>query len=272
MLEQPFIYAYDADGLTNGQDYQRNAIQLQSDSAFMSRKLSGRNLVCESLRVYDKNSNFMHSAAIVAPQDYPIIPEEQYPPNGQIQFDLFGVSKASRAYAAPGSVDNFYSQIAFQGAKIYNDRNPPAPTPYQWRPRFYQYTQTVTISQTGRLAPDYTALNTFNRFSLEMNNYDFELCNISFLVKLSGASDAIISDSYFKFMFKDQFSNYLMNVPILDSFLNNISAENVSVFPTPTLLYPVGSFIVMDVYSLLIESQVPADLTITYTGYWRVPC
>lgn len=272
MLEQPFIYVYDADRLTDGSSYSRTMVNLNSDAPFHLRRVSGRNFVSANLRLYDANSNFVQSAAIVAPRDYPLIPEMVYPKGSQIQFDLGTVARSSRAYAAGGSVPNYYSQLSFQGAKVFSDRNPPTQTPYKWKPRFYQYTQDMTIDYTGRVAPAYTDLANFKRFSLEMRDFDFEMCAIDLLITLNGQTVPAISDTYVKIKLYDQFQDCLMSAPVLDSFLNFNSATNNSIFPTPTVLFPVGSFIVLDIYSLLVESQVPATLNVTYTGYWRVPC
>jgi hypothetical protein len=105
-----------------------------------------------------------------------------------------------------------------------------------------------------------------------MRDYDFELCNISLYITLNGETVPAISDTYVKVKIYDPYQDCLMSAPVLDSFLNFNSAVNNSIFPTPTAFFPVGSFIILDVYSLLVESQVPATLNVTYTGYWRIPC
>lgn len=279
MLDRPFIYVFDADTsgpsggtLTNGATYKNLTIPINRDAPFLARRMSGRSLIGNQIQLYDRTGNYVSSDPFATPPDYPLIPEMLYDPASQIRFDLIGAdaATASRAYGVGGSVNNYWTQLIFQGVKRFRDLNPYL-TPYRYFDKVYSYTLDCAIPYTGRLASAFTAPSTPTRFSLEVRDFDFELYSISLQVDLN---NAVVqqSDTFFKLMLYDQYQNQLFSAPVLDSFLNYTGAVNNSVFPSPPLVYPVGSQIVVDVYSLLIAAQVPATLTLTFTGVQRISC
>jgi hypothetical protein len=58
---------------------------------------------------------------------------------------------------------------------------------------------------------------------------------------------------------------------VVDELLNDISVNYNSVYPAPPVLYPVGSQIKFDIWSLLIDTEIPATLEINFHGKWRLP-
>jgi hypothetical protein len=279
VLDRPFIYVFDADTagasggtLTNGADYKNLTIPVNRDAPFLARRLAGRPLIGNQLQLYDRTSNYVSTDPFAVPPDYPLIPEMLFDPASQIRFDLIGVdaATASRAYGVPGSVNNYWTQLIFQGVKRFRDLQP-YQTPYRYFDKVYSYPLDCSITYTGRLAPAYTAPSTPTRFSIEVRDFDFELYTISLQADLANAAIQQ-SDTFFKLMLFDQYANQLFSAPVLDSFLNYTGAVNNAVFPCPPLVYPVGSHIVFDVYSLLIAAQVTATLTVTFTGVQRIAC
>lgn len=279
MLDRPFIYVFDADTagasggtLTNAADYKNVTIPVNRDAPFLARRMSGRSLIGNQIQLYDRTGNYVSSDPFATPADYPLIPEMLYDPASQIRFDLIGAdaATASRAYGVANSINNYWTQLIFQGVKRFRDLNAYL-TPYRYFDKVYQYALDCSIPYTGRLAAAYTAPSTPTRFSIEVRDFDFELYSISLQADLANAAIQQ-SDTFFKLMLFDQYANQLFSAPVLDSFLNSTGAVNNSVFPSPPLVYPVGSQIVVDVYSLLIAAQVTATLTITFTGVQRIAC
>lgn len=285
MVDRPFFYVFDADTagpsggtLTNAATYDNLSVPIGQDAPFILRRVAGRNLVASTIQLYDRTGNYVSAARFAMPTDYCIVPEMLYDAAGQIRFNLgtIDAATASRAYGVGGSVNNYWTQLVFQGIKRFPYLKP-YETPYRYFEKFHQWTfsPALTVSYTGRLAPAYQAPNPPQRFSLEILNFDFELSEIGIQILTADAvrdSTAVVSDTYLKIMLFDQYLNQLMSAPVLDSFLNCCSATNQSIFPIPPIVYPVGSQITLDIYSLLIASQVPATVYITFTGMQRLPC
>lgn len=283
MIQQPFIYVFDADTaglngapLTDGQDYKAVAVNLNSDAPFILRRISGLPGLSHDtdakFRLFNQQGAYMQSGPFYALRkwDYPIIPELVYNPGAQIRFDIDDIGLGVNEYAAPGSTPNYYSQLGFQGVKVLQGAG--YQTPYRYHERYYTYTQTLTIDYTGRLAPTYTNLANLRNYSVEMNDYDFELLYINMQVKLNGTTESAPSHRMFKLMLLDQYQSQLMSAPVLDAMLNWGAIVNNSVFPCPGVVYPVGSFIRYSLASLLVEADVPATLYISFVGKWRVNC
>lgn len=285
MIQQPFIYTFDADTagnanapLTNGVDYKNLVVNLNSDAPFLLRRVAGLPNVGVGQdtrwRMFNQQGAYIQAKPFLTDNvdDYPIIPEMLFNPGAQIRFDLDDIGLGANAFAAGGSTPVYYSQVAFQGVKVLQGSG--YVTPYRYYERFYSYTQALTIDYAGRVAPTYTALERPRNYSLELNDYDFELLYINLQIKLANAaaSASVPSDRKVKLMILDQYQNQLMSAPVLDSTLNWGSGLNNSVFPCPGVVYPVGSFLRYSVVSLLVENEVPATLYVTFTGKWRKSC
>jgi len=274
MYEQPYFAVFDADiaaagqtPLTDGLSYQNLQVNLNSDADFLLRRIAGVNNCATSFRLFNQTGAYLQSKSIIAPVDYLCVPQQKYNLGSQIRFDLYNVNLQSRSYGVGGSINNYWSQIAFQGVKVFPNLSP-YETPYKYYLRPFAYTQSVTVSNTGRIASAYQGLQGSQQITVEMHDYDFELQYIELLITLSGGSQ-IVSDTYVKIMLYDQYQSQFFSRPVLDSYINYTSANNSSVWPCPTIVYPVGSFIRFDVWSLLTQTQVPATLQVTFGGMWR---
>lgn len=282
MIQHPYIYVFNADTagpsqgvLTNGATYQNLIFNLDSDAPFLARRLAGLPNVSNAdtkWRLYDKNNNFVQSIPLhsLNTPDVLMIPEKMYPMGAQIRFDLFAPVLGNNPFAAGGSIPNYYSQLAFQGVKIFGALQPYI-TPYRYEERLYFYTQRWTIDWAGRVAPAYTIPQIPRNYSQVIDDGDFELLYINLQIQLAGETDFIPSDRKMKMGILDMNQNQLMSAPVLDSYLNWGSGLNNSVFPCPGVVYQVGSAIRYNLVSLLVEDEVPATLDVTFTGKWRRP-
>jgi hypothetical protein len=284
MIQQPFIYTFDADTaglggipLVDGQSYRALALNLNSDAPFILRRIAGLPNIgvgqpLARWRLYNQQGAYMQSGpSLVANQpDYPIIPEMAYDPGAQIRMDLDNIGLGAIPFAAGGSTPNYYSQVAFQGVKIFQGTG--YQTPYRYYERYYTYTQELTIDYAGRLPSTYTSLTSPGQYSVEMNDYDFELLYVNLGMKVDGATTITPTENKAKMMILDQYQNQLMSAPVLAEYLDWGSGVNNSVFPCPGVVYPVGSFIRYSIQSLLIESQVPATMYVSFVGKWRRSC
>jgi hypothetical protein len=272
--DQPFVYVFDGDNLTDGLDYANLAQPLTSQSDFILRRIAGRpNVAAGGIRFRDRNAYNRQSAPYGIPHDYAVLPEIVYPPDAQIGFDLTNVLRANNPYpGVPGSVPNYYAQLAFVGARRFWGQRPPFSS-YKYHSRPYVITTDVTIDWAGRIAPAYTQLEGPRAFSVLVDSHDFELQKIHGTLR-TGISlfEYTPSSAAVKIVLYDQNQQALSTAPVLDSYMFDNNADYNSVFPTPTLLYKANSLIRFDIMSLLIDTQVPAVLTLDFIGAWRFPC
>lgn len=270
MVERPFIYVFDADALVAGSSPNDLSLQTQTDSDFLLRRLSGLNTVATKMQLRNDNRSQLFSTLSALPRDYPIAPELTYRAGSYISFDLNNISLASRSYGVGGSVDNFWSQLVFQGIRVF-PMGAKLETSYRYYERFTQLTLDVTVDWSGRVSPAFVAAEPARRFQLEIKDYDFELFRVGLSEKRTGQP---LQDSFtmVKFMLFDPSRNQLMNRPVADFFLSDIVRDFHSVFPVPPMLYPAGTQIMFEITSLLIPAQLPLTLTVTFMGIWRMPC
>jgi len=283
MIQHPYIYVFNADlagpsqaPLTNGATYQNLIVNLDSDAPFLVRRIAGLPNLSNNAtkwRLYNQNNNFVQSLSLhsVGTQDVLIIPEMLYTMGAQIRFDLFAPVLGNNAFAAGGSVPVYYSQLGFQGVKVFGALQPYI-TPYRYEERWYSYTQEWEIDWAGRVAPTYVTAEIPRNYSLVIDDGDFELMYVNLQIRLDGETDFIPSDRKMKMGILDMNQNQLMSAPVLDSYLNWGSGLNNSVFPCPGVVYKVGSAIRYNLTSLLVEDEVPATLSVTFAGKWRRAC
>jgi len=269
--DQPFAYLFDGDGLTDALSYTNLAQPLVSGSDFILRRIAGMPNIATGLRFRDRNSMNRQSQAVGFPHDYVVMPEIVYPPDAQIGFDLETVLRANNAYAVLGSVPNFFAQLAFFGVRRFWGQQAPR-TAYRYHSRPYTITTDVPVTWAGRIAPLYQVLEGPRQFSVLVDTNDFELQVIHAMIQLEGAAAPIPANGHVKITLYDQNQQALSNTPVLDSYLSDCNADYNSVFPVPTLLYKANSLIRFDVTSLLIDTDIPATLTLHFIGAWRFPC
>jgi hypothetical protein len=267
----PFIYVSDGDDFTDGNNYDNIAVDLVNNSDFLLRRICGVNNVAAKFRFRDANSSDRIQRPISMPNDYPVVPELIYPAGSRISYDLQTVARANNAYATQGSIPNYYSQIAFQGVRrFYNTPTPDSPYRYYERP--YTIRMDFNVDWTGRMAPSYTVKASTNKFSVLVDNWDFEMQSICVLIKTASQTTYSVSQNKLKLAIYTHQEQALMSAPVLDSYLTTGGLQYNSWFPVPTILYPSNSVIRVEVESLLVEAEVPASVTILFNGLWRFPC
>lgn len=272
----PFFYVSDADGATDGMNYNDVPVELINNSDFHLRRICGVNNVVNpngtgKFRFRDANRQNLIQTPISMMNDYPLVPEVVYPPVAQISYDIVNVLRARNIYTMPGP-PNFYSQIAFQGCRRFYG----VPTPdsnYRYYERPYTIRMDFTVNQAGHVAPAYTAQTGLQQFTVLVDNWDFEMQNMVVLIDTTGGRSApVLSQNKLKLVLYTHQQQAMMTAPVLDSYLSSGGLAYNSCFPVPTVLYPSNSIIRVDVQSLLIDNEVPASVTILFNGLWRFPC
>lgn len=282
MFEQPFIYAYNTDDLTAGQNYENVIINLQSDAPFVARALNidsdeadivtvepGNVRAMDSYRMYGPTGNYLSSRPETMGRMF--VPEIEYPAGGQIRFDLYGVLKPANYNDDPVVLPPTYKgQFLVQGVKRFP--YDPIDSPYQYKRRWYLYRQDITIDWTGRVGPTFANWAAPRTWAIEIRDFDFELHRIYLDEQALGL---------FKYTLYDSAQNALSNVPVIDalSLTYGYYQRSAIGFPTPHLLYRVGSQIKIDIYSLLTPagtgnpaySEVPQTLRLYFQGCQRIP-
>ena len=210
------------------------------------------------------------SQAVGFPRDYVVMPEIVYPPDSQIGFDLDVVVRANNAYIVPGSIPNYFAQLGFFGVRRFWGQRASI-TDYRYHSRPYTITTEATVSWAGRVAPAYQVLENPRQFTVLVDSRDFELQAIHAMIQLP-AGDIIPANGHVKLTLYDQNQQAMSTDPVVDSYLSDCNADYNSVFPVPTMLYKANSLIRYDVTSLLLDTQVPATLTLHFIGAWRFPC
>jgi hypothetical protein len=273
----PFIYVSDADGYTDGASYNNVPVDLINNSDFLLRRICGVNNVVNpngtgKFRFRDANNQNMIQTPISMPNDYPLVPEFVYPPTAQISYDILNVLRANNTYTA--TLDpNYYSQIAFQGVRRFYG----TPTPesnYRYYERPYTIRMDFTVTREGRVAPAYVDQTAFEQFSVLVDNWDFVMQSMVVLITTESGRGAppVLSQNKLKLVLYTHQEQAMMSAPVVDEYLSSGGLQFNSWFPVPTMLYPANSVIRVDVQSLLVDGEVPADVTILFNGLWRFPC
>ncbi len=283
MFEQPFIYVFDTDAMTAGANAPNAIINLDSDAPFALRSVAidtdetdvntGEPANCRAVttyRLYGPISQYLNDN----PQTMGrlLTPQVIYPAGGQIRFDLFGILKpANYNDAAHLLPPNFKGQIVCQGAKLFESMTPQE-SPYPYSKRWYIHRLDIPITWTGRIAPGFVGAEPPRSFVVEVADYDFELHRIYTPITAAGR---------FKYILYDSAQNKLSNAPVLDALTLTYGAFQRSpiCFPTPHLVYRVGSQIKIDIYSLLtpagvgdpVYSRVPQTISLYFQGAQRIP-
>lgn len=267
----PFIYAYDADALTDGLDYADLNVHVQ-DSEFICRKIMGRPLVAGQMRYYDERGWSRSSGVFRMLGEHLILPEITFPRDGQIRFDLNAVARQGWTYTAPGSTPNYYSQLAFQGVRRYWDGPPERDSDYAYRRSAFSIQSAITVDWAGRIAPAYVQPTNPKQFTVPVQDVDFELTHISVLIAKGRGNIVPVQSVYaVKLLLYDNSGMALSNVPVLDQWLAWNSSTYNSCFPVPSVLYPANSQIKFDVTSLLLDTEIPATLTLVFHGFRHYP-
>lgn len=268
--DRPYIYTFDGDtnALINGSNYNNLIIPVLNDSDFVCRRIVGFPNIGTKIQL-KRYSLLLSGGAFAMGIDYAVAPEYVYQANSEINFDLYTANLANNPNTS--GQPNYYSQLAFQGVRRFPQ---PQPDDIQFRPKRYQYQLTATINHEGRVSPAFQSISAPTTVYLAFNDFDFELQVISIVAQLNSnivSSPYIPSKNLCKLWIYDANGNQVSTQPVVDTYLNSSASGVQSQFPYPSLLYPLGSQIKIDIFSLLATSQLPCTFTFTFNGVWRLP-
>ncbi len=280
--DYPFCYVFDATSLTDGNDYEDIQQALQGDSQFILRHIAGVPSCVDTAagggRFNYKNASrsycFSPGAGVVMPKNFPVVPEKLYDRNASIYLDLFNVLREN---AACTGVPVYRSFIGFFGIKRFpvNAGYPIQQTPYKYKEKRYSYEFPLTISQGRYTTAASTDVTPAQRCVQELDNFDFELCQIS--ISAEDATGALAGQE-FAITLYDPNMHMLSSAPVPQGWINagrptaRTQAPYQGLFPVPSVVYPAGGNIVFDVTSLLCVTDVPKTYNVSLLGMWRVPC
>ena len=279
-VDFPFIYLYDASGLTDGLNYHDIVLQLQGDSDFVLRAIRGvPNCVTvpPAGRFNFRNPtqsypNSVPSSGIVPAVNEPVLPEKVWPIGSYIYFDLYSVL---RSFTACGPTPIYRSQIAWCGVKRFApgmqpDQPHTTARTFRRKPQTFVFPLTVSwahFDATGAVA-------SVRQFYQTVENYDFELLAI----RVSQPSALFpLATPDFSITLYDAHKQATSNQPVPIWYLNSARATPQTTspyrvsFPCPPLIYPVNSQILFDVQSNLCAASVPQNYSIDFIGAWRLP-
>jgi len=280
----PFAYVYDATGLSDGTTYQDIQVPLQGDSDFILRHIAGvSNCVDTSANGgrwnYKGHSRQYaignQSTGICAIPNWPVVPEKLFKYNEAIWIDLYNVLRATNACAGPAQPVP-YSYIGFFGVKRFNDNQGyrTQATPYKYREMPQRYEFVLTIAKAAYVG-NTTSPNPPQRFIQQMDNYDFELLRMS--VAQEGSTGTLLTQDFSMTLY-DANMHQLSNLPLPQGYWNagkpapSTQPPYQACFPVPSIVYPAGAAITIDVTSLLCPAVVPQTYNISFEGLWRLPC
>ncbi len=267
-IDYPYIYVFDCSGFTDGTTVNNLAQPTQGDSDFILRCIVGLHTVLGSPPtgkfLYRNASQSQAMSAPVLPSSptRQVLPEKFYARNTQISFDLTGIARAFTACAG-GNI--FHSQLGFMGVRRYpcDSGIPTGKTPYQYREMKWQSQITFTLSVFAGSDPVV--------LYLPVNNYDIELQRVSITSDIGAA----ITTEDFAVQLHDPNGHQFFSMPILMGFINAVQSgwrTRRSIFPVPSVVYPVGSQIRIDISSLLCAAGGAKSYQIMFDGIQRLPC
>ena len=260
--EQPFIYAYSPqrEGLSATISYDNLEVSTDRNGGqFILRRIANSNNACNSFRVQGRNARYLTNNFIASQPDWVCVPQQVYQPGDSILFDLQSVQSAGAG-----------NQLCFQGVRRFQNRINPLPGPPitggKYYERFYQYAADINLVVPASSAPESVS----QIVSLEVRNAPFVLRRILIVNTDTGAPGT----AGLSLIFKDSNQCNLMNIPIFDSVLAYNSQSNLSVFPVPELIYPIGSELYVTAYNAsgTTEAIVNINAQIIFDGAWMLPC
>lgn len=276
----PFMWVYDANSLTNGNNYPNQFVYILGGyGRFILRRIVGMDLVfstaaaAQQIQVKDASGNYIQSSPVVLgglPGDWPIAPEIEYPETGKIGFDLFDIQKFSPG--SQGSIIN-YAYLGFHGVRRLPGVSPLVAAG-NFKPKTFTYTQNVTVTQPafGTGGGQTPPLAVYQK----VNDYDFELHQILIW-------DTTHQNDLFDLLLLlyDSNKNITSNIPAPLDFFNGLPVTGIppqgfsdygNGALVPPLFYPVNSQIRLDIFSRSTLANVPRNLAIQLVGRQRIPC
>jgi hypothetical protein len=196
---------------------------------------------------------------------FSVIPEKLFPPGSAIQYFLGGLGGeifGALEFGAPTPYVAYFSVI-FQGVKRFAGI-PDRKANYSYSERGWTHVFPFNLNWFYLIAPynTYTADNA-RTFYIPVKDYDFELMQIGvdgggFQIRLFDANTRALSNDF-------------VDVTVVSATGVSI-ADAVNCFPVPSIIYPIGSVIRVDIRSLATPGGGTGPVVLYMKGVQRVPC
>lgn len=254
------IYAFDASGLTDAASYSHLGVSLLGDPFYL-HQITGLTTALASTGRWQLLQDFdtltSSIGGLLRCTMFPILPEYKYiaGPNNSISFNLSNVLRATT-----GATPTYASQVIFQGLREYESFHDYQDGLWATLPFTYQYPLTIDWR--------YRAGGAVNTYKIEIDNYDFELCNIS--IFNADGTPATGAD-YFAFTLYNYAYGKMMSIPILQRGINFVGGWGAQ-FPTQPILYPNETTLQFDIQSLIdpLDATFPKSYYICFNGRRRI--
>lgn len=254
---RPYMYIFDATGLTNGTSPDNLRLPIQAD-IFRFRRLIGLNTVAQKIRLYtDGGSLVQDTLAALAPV-HEIVPEIVYRPSSQVRIDLGTVAKA----ASGGSE---ISYLVFQGVR--EDAYQVYVPKYQYRRLPYTIRFDLTIDWRRFVAG--TTPERPRRVYVPVDSYDFEL-HTAAVVQTTGVA---AQSSDWAVQLQDAYDVQLSNLPVPIAYMNTLNTTFAAAGLGQGVLYPQSSQIKLDITSWIdaADASFPKSYQVQLIGYRLIP-
>lgn len=205
---------------------------------------------------YDFNPKDVNPGANMR-ADVIISPDLIYPPGAGIPV----YNSAGNQFLGLDSV--WYGFYYMQGVKrIYKAPNLQPAYPYQERQFFYP----LTVTMTTTLA--------VTRYIILVQNYDFELQALDYYAGFGTSLPNEPTTMQLQVYDSGRYSmmSDFVDIAVLQTGNDNVKPGPAGCFPTPPVLYPRGSQIIVDVRCTQLTANLPETQTINFRGVNRVPC
>lgn len=270
-LDIPFIYVYDARGLTDGSSLSNLSLPLE-DNDFFLRSIVGVSSCLSNngnWSYYNESRSDAQALPIRRANRYTVAPEKRFPGLSQFRFDLYDVLRSANP---DGNLQSF---IGFQGirrAPLDTSRYYKRETPYPYYEKVYSYVEAIEIDffVDQGAAP--------RRFEIPIEDNDFELQTIQ-VARLDGTQFIPLADNDpFLIQLYDASGYYrLSNLPVPVRWVNYFQGSTpatryFSVFPCPTIVYPIEGLIRFDITSLLDSGGGSQTFQFQFNGIRRIDC
>ncbi len=271
--DDPFMYVSDLNDLTNGQDYPGLSQQINGTPFFL-RRVCGLNNVAGYFNYYNMSlSHVFSDLSIVTDRDdqFGVMPEKYYPGNGQIQYDVAAVAKATL------SSGDSVAYIGWQGVQRFRG-TPMYPAVPKGRVRYQTQAYGIEIGPIS-WGKNANAV----RFQIPVDQHDFVCFRVT---QVETSSSGIVSEGepvvgLLAYRFYDYSGQRaLSNRPIPDLLCIDTTLpaatgpgaqQNQGVFPVPGLVYPAGGQIQFDAAALR-TSAVEDSVQLVFHGFNRIRC
>lgn len=263
LREFPYIYIYDATGLTNGTSPDNLILPIQADGPFAVRRMFGLGDVAAKIQLRQWGDGRKYMSGLTAMPNNALFPHEiVVPADGALGINLGTVAKGSIGCGG-NPISTAY--LGFQGVKYLPEYATPYRTPYEFKrlPWVYAYPLSLNWKHYAT-APVVQAARTFRQ---QIQDYDFELQ----MIRVRKADGTVPSDSDFAVRLYDAYQYSLSNAPVLIEYLNGALAGMNAVFPVPGLLYPVNGLLQFDIQSFVCNTAPDVDYIIEFVGMQRYP-